>query len=212
MADAEALPAAARPLVTTLRSRAYGTVAAWLVGVAVAVVARGDVAYLLRVATGLEPRLVTVPEVLCVMSACVVPALAFPRLHSWEQRSQRPLVRVVAAVSAVAPLAILGCLCLLAHWVHDTVELGVMQGAAVSTAIFGAAAHAGVTFFGRTTGSITAAATYFAALFVQALQPSFPLPATGLSPGATTVGVVAVIAVAVLHYAYLGHRSGAGAG
>ncbi len=196
------------PILITLRSRACGTVATWLVGVAAAVLLWGDLAYLVRVATDLEPRIVSLPEVLCVTCACILPALAFPRLHSWERLSQRRQVRLTAAMLAAVPLAALGCTALLAHLVHDTVQLTPMQGVATSVALFGAVAHVGVTLVGRTVGSLVAVATYFATLFVQALLPSFPLPVTVPSVATVGAGAAALVGVAGLHYAYLGHRAG----
>jgi hypothetical protein len=194
--------------MTTLRSRAFVFASGWVVGAVALVVLGGDRSYLFRVANGVDPRPLAFAELVTVIGACCVPAIAAPRLWSWERARPRALVRALAGLLAPGTIAILAT----APWGLQRLEvLSLPLSPATqfsNTALFGALSILLGVWLGRRIGTIAAVVAYLGGVVVQALQVTIPLPFEGVNRSVgVAVGVIALSVAAGCLSATLGRSS-----
>ena len=182
--------------VTTLRSRALGLTSAWVAGTAVLIALGGDRTYLFRVANGVDPRPLAFAELVTVIGACCVPAIAAPRLWSWERTRPRAHVRILASGFAPSAIVVLAAM----PWALQ--RLGVIslpiatETLFSNSALYGGASIVLGVWIGRRNGTILAVVGYVGGVVVQALRVALPIPFENVDRSVVEL-VVGTLALAV---------------
>lgn len=165
-----------RYVLIALRTRGLGFTLAWILGVFVVGLLWGERAYLLQVAQGVAPRPTSLAEVATVMGACCVPAIADPRMWSWEAINRIMSVRIVAAIWVPAVTITVSCGPVVAVTLGSTLDLGTAILALVNSVLFASTSAMVCIFFGRGTGPLVGSIAYLAGVVGQALQIPVPAP------------------------------------
>ncbi|WP_157210213.1 hypothetical protein [Nocardioides aequoreus] len=158
-----------------------------------------DYGYLMRVSVGLPVRPVDVADVVTVVAACLVPAIAAPQLWAIERMQRRPLVRIVSAVLVPSLVAL-----------TSAAELMLQQLGLVPLAPgLAAACLANGLFFGsvsilvglrqrRHIGPMVGIGAYLLGVLSQALTLQIPLPAAQAASGLILVLSLLIFLIATV--------------
>jgi hypothetical protein len=194
------------PVLVAFRSRRTGFAAGWVLLWSTVAYFVADRFYLFQVATGTDPRPLALVELIPVLAACSVPALATPQLWSWERIGSRVVVPAISGI--VAPATILAIAVIPQACFVLGRKLPLPPNVAFSnTLIFGSIATLTCIWLGPRLGPTLGTSAYLIGVGVQGLEVELPVPvrASSGSPWAHVTLALVVLALAtVCMFASLG--------
>ncbi|MFB9315822.1 hypothetical protein [Nocardioides plantarum] len=197
-------------VLASIRTRSPLKMGTWVTLVAFLSIASGERAYLFRASEGLEPRPVSVIELVVTLGACCIPAVGHPQMWSWERVHSRPGVRMVAASWVPGCIVLVGLLPTFLRAARPGLDASVPTTALCNVLIFGSVAAVVTVFVSRRAGSSAAIAGYVVGVAVQALDVALPVPVRTTDEGtwAVVVACAAVMTAAALMMVTLGRTPG----